>query len=524
MFFRMVFGHRDLKPENIFLADARRPDMPFMVKVLDFGIAKVVADSKTAETTAIGTPQWMAPEQTTNQAVSPAADVWALGLLAFRMLVGCHYWQQANQRPASLVSVMREMVLEPLAPASARAREYGRAQLLPASFDSWFARCVVRETDQRFADAQQAYSAFLAMLRGAPIEPPPLPRPSALAKPVGLQLPMFATGDSPLGGTPLPLAVAMMPGGGTSPGGLVRMSGATRPQVWTVGVAAALALSGGLLFFALKKSPPPPPAPPISVVQPPPPPSREAIESKLLSSCQAEISGGLAERVTQSSRCGELCQKGNSAACLRRGQLLETADASEALTAYRSACTAGLVDGCRKVATLLDKGGTNLSPDKPQALIAFQKLCETHREDAACLTAGNTLLSGPAGIKADPAAAKRLLNAACERKYSPACNRLSSLVVTVQTKCKRGDRDACIAACKKGHEDSCFLVMKEMDKLCTVHSDGTACLGVGLALLTGKMNVSRNTTLGIKRLVAACKLEEERACMILKKLADEQGN
>ena len=498
-----------------------------MVKILDFGIAKVVADSKTAETTAIGTPQWMAPEQTTNQAVSPAADVWALGLLAFRMLVGCHYWLQANQRPASLVSVMREMVLEPLVPASQRAREYGRAQLLPPGFDLWFARCVVRELDQRFADAHQAYAAFLAMLQGAPIEPPPPPRPRlpVPARPVAYPLPGFATGDAPHGGTPLPLAVALVPGSGGSPGVLSRTSPiAQKPWLVAGGVGAVL-LSAGLLFLAMKK---PAPTPPAVVVTPavvqPPAPSREAQLVTQMAACQAEPTGGLAERVAQSSRCGDLCKSGHGQACLRRGQLLESADASDALGAYRSACSGNLVEGCRKVATLLDRGGSNLRADKPGALAAYQGLCEQHKEDAACLSAANLLLAGTNGIKADQAAAKRLLSPACERKHGPSCNRLNSLVVTVQTKCKRGDTDACVASCKKGHGDSCFLVMKEMDKLCTVHSDGTACLGVGVALITGKMNVKPNPTLGIKRLIAACKLDEEQACMLLKKIADERGN
>ena len=54
--------HRDLKPENIFLAESRRSGMPFFVKVLDFGIARVMAEVKVSSTEAMGTPLWMAPE------------------------------------------------------------------------------------------------------------------------------------------------------------------------------------------------------------------------------------------------------------------------------------------------------------------------------------------------------------------------------------------------------------------------------------------------------------------------------
>ena len=79
--------HRDLKPENVFLARARRARAQLTVKVLDFGIAKLLAEVSTARTAAIGTPLWMAPEQSdAEQVVSPATDVWALGLLYFYQL------------------------------------------------------------------------------------------------------------------------------------------------------------------------------------------------------------------------------------------------------------------------------------------------------------------------------------------------------------------------------------------------------------------------------------------------------
>jgi tRNA A-37 threonylcarbamoyl transferase component Bud32 len=48
--------HRDLKPENIFLAAAKRVGAPYIIKVLDFGIAKVASEAKTSNTAAIGTP------------------------------------------------------------------------------------------------------------------------------------------------------------------------------------------------------------------------------------------------------------------------------------------------------------------------------------------------------------------------------------------------------------------------------------------------------------------------------------
>ena len=84
--------HRDLKPENILLVDA---DLP--VKVLDFGVAKVVGD-RPSDVTAlgtltgagvlVGTPAYMAPEQLRNQPVDVRTDVFTLGVIAYEMLTG----------------------------------------------------------------------------------------------------------------------------------------------------------------------------------------------------------------------------------------------------------------------------------------------------------------------------------------------------------------------------------------------------------------------------------------------------
>ncbi len=102
--------HRDLKPDNIFLAASHREGSAFIVKVLDFGIAKVMAEAQTHATAALGTPLWMAPEQTAAGAkIGPQTDVWALGLIAFRMLTGRVYWASGNAEDATTAMLMREI-------------------------------------------------------------------------------------------------------------------------------------------------------------------------------------------------------------------------------------------------------------------------------------------------------------------------------------------------------------------------------------------------------------------------------
>jgi serine/threonine-protein kinase len=157
--------HRDLKPDNIFLTKARRPGVPFTLKVLDFGIAKLVAEAQTASTDTIGSPSWMAPEQAQRGvAITPATDVWALGLIAFWLLTGKVFWLSSLDPNASQMMLLKEVVLDPLGSASERATVLGVAHRLPPDFDAWFARCVSREPAARFATAGEAWLRFKPLL------------------------------------------------------------------------------------------------------------------------------------------------------------------------------------------------------------------------------------------------------------------------------------------------------------------------------------------------------------------------
>jgi eukaryotic-like serine/threonine-protein kinase len=176
--------HRDLKPENIFLARPRRRDVVVTVKILDFGIAKILAEMKTASSrthTMVGTPLWMAPEQMDPEGdpITQATDVWALGLIAFRLLTGRVFWKTPSLGEAGLMRLLNEIGVLPIPAASARAAELGVGGLVPPGFDAWFAKCLSRDPASRHPDATSTFEGFDRLLEGnaKSVPAPPWSRP-----------------------------------------------------------------------------------------------------------------------------------------------------------------------------------------------------------------------------------------------------------------------------------------------------------------------------------------------------------
>jgi serine/threonine protein kinase len=132
--------HRDLKPANVVLEDGD----PARTKIIDFGLAKIVEDEGltrlTEDKQAVGSPLYWAPEQSTNANVGPAADIYALGGIAYFVLTGAPMFEP---RPAvAMVYAHQHEMPEPL------AQRCGDL-VLPPGLDELVQRCVAKSPADR---------------------------------------------------------------------------------------------------------------------------------------------------------------------------------------------------------------------------------------------------------------------------------------------------------------------------------------------------------------------------------------
>ncbi len=147
--------HRDIKPDNIMLG--LRSDGTFMVKLVDFGIARTMDTSNTRVTRtgfAIGTPQYMSPEQLAGDTLDPRSDQYALALVAFYALTG----KQAFPAESSKESLILRLTSRPQTLQKAREDVEW-----PQSLQEIFDRALAPDAAERF----ETVSDFAHALSGA---------------------------------------------------------------------------------------------------------------------------------------------------------------------------------------------------------------------------------------------------------------------------------------------------------------------------------------------------------------------
>ena len=182
---RQLVVHRDLKPSNILVtADAQ-------VKLLDFGIAKLLAEEDgageaTRAEVRVLTPSYAAPEQILGEPVSTATDVYALGVLAYELLVGRLPHRRSGRHAAELArEVTGETVTRPsTAVLEAGDAERGAVGLAPrvrrrlarafaGDLDTIVMTALRREPERRYASVADFAGDLERFLGGRPISARP---------------------------------------------------------------------------------------------------------------------------------------------------------------------------------------------------------------------------------------------------------------------------------------------------------------------------------------------------------------
>ena len=179
---RSLVVHRDLKPSNILVDESGN------VKLLDFGIAKLLApdaDSEATRTAARAmTLGYASPELVKGDPITTASDVYQLGLVLARLLSGRLPYEVTALSPARAERLIREA--EPARPSalvsgeaaarrSSTTRELGRA--LKGDLDLIVLQALRREPEQRYSSAQALVDDLERHLRGEPV----LARPDAVS-------------------------------------------------------------------------------------------------------------------------------------------------------------------------------------------------------------------------------------------------------------------------------------------------------------------------------------------------------
>jgi serine/threonine-protein kinase len=157
--------HRDLKPENILISRTR--DGRDLVKVLDFGLAKLRDNEELNQVTArgslVGTPFYMSPEQIRGEALDARSDVYSLGALLYRLITGEHPYSGTTP-----VAVLTQHLTEELRPPSLRRPEL---RLLPA-VDDVIARAMAKRVEDRIPTAEDLKLALSAVEITGELPPP----------------------------------------------------------------------------------------------------------------------------------------------------------------------------------------------------------------------------------------------------------------------------------------------------------------------------------------------------------------
>jgi len=167
--------HRDLKPENVYLES--RPGNPEFVKILDFGIAKVMRgdsiDPQSPQLTAtgqtLGTLEYMSPEQLMGKPLDGRSDVYALGVVAYEMITGRLPFPDAKG-PAGLITAQLKQTPQPPSVANPKAA-------LSQAVDRVILKALEKDKNNRYPDVTAMAAALQEVIEHARESSNPLAQP-----------------------------------------------------------------------------------------------------------------------------------------------------------------------------------------------------------------------------------------------------------------------------------------------------------------------------------------------------------
>jgi len=161
--------HRDMKPDNIIII--KRPEQPDFVKVLDFGIAKLMdreGPRLTMEGMVCGTPEYMSPEQAMGKDLDPRSDIYALGCILYEMLT-----LQVPFEGGNYSAILTSHVRDPAIPPSQRRPDL----TIHKGLEAVCLRAMAKRKEDRYEDCIAMKDALDAALAGE--APAPTPTPAA---------------------------------------------------------------------------------------------------------------------------------------------------------------------------------------------------------------------------------------------------------------------------------------------------------------------------------------------------------